>query len=282
MQEKRMETQENPVAQNGSNTIHYVAYSLLTLALLALAYLNFMPQKTSSNHLTQMVSNVEFKDLPYQVQLQYKTNEEFKKIEAKLNAALEEKQAFLKEIASLQEEKKQALQTSSETSQESNKKVEMKSQEMTQNINETAQSIKDESHLEKEILAKRVKDFAKCYDMEVGKYSISTPCRKDIMAFVDKHKNAKYFEIIGIIDETEFTLFKNLENNNFIYDKLQVTQHTIDTMKKLSQSGLAKHRAIEANWVIKAHTKKKAQVYNANYNLLSNDGKKGFVIRAYE
>jgi hypothetical protein len=61
-----------------------------------------------------------------------------------------------------------------------------------------------------------------------------------------------------------------------------VTQDTIDTMKKLSQSGLAKHRAIEANWVIKAHTQKKAQVYNANYNLLSNDGKKGFVIRAYK
>lgn len=277
-----MENQETPVTQNGSNIIHYVAYSLLTLALLVLAYFNFMPQKTQNNPSAQTTQSLEFQDLPYRVQLQYKTNEEFKKVEAKLNAALEEKQAFLKEIAALQEEKGQALQTASQTTQEVSKKAEITSKESTQTIDKTALNMSYESSSSKELLAKRVKDFAKCYDMEVGKYSISTQCRKNIITFVDKHKNAKYFEIIGIIDETEFTLYKNLEINNFIYDKLKVTQDTIDTMKKLSQSGLAKHRAIEANWVIKAHTQKKAQVYNANYNLLSNDGKKGFVIRAYE
>jgi hypothetical protein len=277
-----MENQEIPVAQSGSNIIHYVAYSVLTLALLALAYLNFMPQKTQSASLAQTAQNLEFQDLPYRVQLQYKTNEEFKKIEAKLNVALEEKQAFLKEIASLQEEKAQALQTASQTTQETIKKAETTSKEPTQMANEPTLNINYESSSAKDVLAKRVKDFAKCYDMEVGKYSITSQCRKNIIAFVDKHKNAKYFEIIGIIDETEFTLYKNLEINNFIYDKLKVTQHTIDTMKKLSQSGLAKLRAVEGNWVIKSHTNKKAQVYNANYNLLSNDGKKGFVIRAYE
>lgn len=279
MQETRMENQEIPVTQTGSNSIHYVAYSLLTLALLVLTYLHFMPQKTQSNPSSNTAQNVEFQDLPYHVQLQYKTNEEFKKVEAKLNAALEEKQAFLKEIASLQEEKEQALQVAS---QPITKNVDATLKERTESVSEAPISINYESSSEKVALAKRVKDFAKCYDMEVGKYSISSQCRKNIIAFVDKHKNAKYFEIIGIIDETEFTLFKNLQTNSFIYDKLKVTQHTIDTMKKLSQSGLAKHRAIEANWVIKAHTQKKAQVYNANYNLLSNDGKKGFVIRAYE
>jgi 2-succinyl-5-enolpyruvyl-6-hydroxy-3-cyclohexene-1-carboxylate synthase len=113
-----MENQETPVTQNDSNIIHYVAYSLLTLALLVLAYFNFMPQKTQNNPSAQTTQSLEFQDLPYRVQLQYKTNEEFKKVEAKLNAALEEKQAFLKEIAALQEEKGQALQTASQTTQE--------------------------------------------------------------------------------------------------------------------------------------------------------------------
>jgi len=228
-----MENQETPVTQNGSNIIHYVAYSLLTLALLVLAYFNFMPQKTQNNPSAQTTQSLEFQDLPYRVQLQYKTNEEFKKVEAKLNAALEEKQAFLKEIAALQEEKGQALQTASQTTQEVSKKAEITSKESTQTIDKTALNMSYESSSSKELLAKRVKDFAKCYDMEVGKYSISTQCRKNIITFVDKHKNAKYFEIIGIIDETEFTLYKNLEINNFIYDKLKVTQDTIDTMKKL-------------------------------------------------
>lgn len=265
-----MENQELTSNQTSSNIIHYIGYSLLILISLGLAYLNFMPKKVAVEPAKTAEKTVGFTDLPYSIQQEYKSLDEFKKIELKLNDAVLEKQTLLKEVSSLQEEKV-TLQTEMENAKAVGKQTITAPLNMSIDANTEIQSS-----------AKRIKAFAKCYDMDVGKYSISTQCRKDIISFVDKHKNAKYFEIIGIIDETEFTLFKNLENNNFIYDKLRVTQHSIDTMKKLSQSGLAKHRAIEANWVIKSHTQKKAQVFNANYNLLSNDGKKGFVIRAYE
>jgi len=51
---------------------------------------------------------------------------------------------------------------------------------------------------------------------------VSAQCRKNIISFVDKHKKAKYFEIIGIVDEIEFLLYRNLEKNNLLYDKLNI------------------------------------------------------------
>ena len=263
-----MENQEITNVQTRSNIVHYAAYSLLTLGLLVLAYINFMPQKSLLETSTPTTAqSMDFKDLPSFVQLQYRPIQEFDKVEEKLDGAL-------KQIAMLQEEKSPIVQES----QKNDSSIEPKPQEELHPSSSSVLPMDNASTTS----PTRINDFAKCYDMEVGKYAISKQCHKNIIAFVDKHKNAQFFEIIGIVDETEFTLFKNLENNNFIYDKLNVTQNTIDIMKKLSQSGLAKYRATEATWVIKSHTQKKAQVYNANYNLLSNDGKKGFVLRAYQ
>ncbi|MFA7084636.1 MAG: hypothetical protein WC141_08890 [Arcobacteraceae bacterium] len=277
--------------QKPSNVLHYIAYTLLIAVVLVMAYLVFMPEKTLLEFEKKAVP-VSFEDLPYSTQLKYKTNEEYKKIESKLNAALEEKQSFLDEIASFQEQavaNELAKNKVEETAIEVKKEAEKSKPTVPLIVKEEPKKAQQPTLMQSSQTAeagttpaKRIKEFAKCYDMDVGKYNITQACKKNIIAFIDKHKNASYFEIIGIIDETEFTLFKNLENNNFIYEKLKVTQHSIDTMKKLSQSGLAKHRAIEGNWVIKSHMGIKANVYNANYNLLSNDGKKGFVIRAYE
>jgi hypothetical protein len=126
------------------------------------------------------------------------------------------------------------------------------------------------------------KDFAKCYDMKEGEYYISYQCKKDIVSFVDKHKDAKYFEIIPIVDDSEFKLFKNLENNNFIYENLGTNQSTIDKLKMFAQEGLAKQRAVEASWVIKAHTNREATTFTVHYELVSKEGRKGILVRAYE
>lgn len=130
--------------------------------------------------------------------------------------------------------------------------------------------------------AQMVDDFAKCYTMNMGSYIIYYECKKNILDYIEKHKDAKYFEIIGIVDDAEFTLFKNLDDNEFIYEKLGVTNHGIDKLKKLSQTGLAKHRSIEASWVIKSHTMQEAITYNAQYHLVSKEGKRGFIVRAYK
>ncbi|WP_419770508.1 MAG: hypothetical protein ACNI3C_01585 [Candidatus Marinarcus sp.] len=268
---------ENEESQS-SNILHYIAYSILTLGLGVMGYFYYhehfrkpLPQVTN-------VENVEkvsrFGDLPYEVRTQYVTQSSYKNLQKKFDDASEQKQTLLNENAQLKEQLQQAQvkMESVETPQEA---VAIQSSTMEEamppQVNETTG---------KKIT--RVKEFAKCYDMPTGSYAISKTCRNSIVSFIDKHKNAQYFEIIGLVDETEFTLYKNLEINNFIYDKLGVNQHSINSMKKFTQFGLAKFRAIEANWVIKVHTKRKAKAYTATYNLLSKDGKKGIIIRAYE
>ena len=128
----------------------------------------------------------------------------------------------------------------------------------------------------------KVKDFAKCYTMDNASHKIPKVCRKNFTDYVDKYPDAKYFEIIGIVDNLEFNLFNNLENNKALYKKLRVDQRIVDKMKKLARRGLSKERASEASWVIKAYTKQKAATYNANYELVSEKGYRGVVIRAYK
>ena len=128
----------------------------------------------------------------------------------------------------------------------------------------------------------KVKDFAQCYEMDNASYKISSKCRKNIIAYVEKHKDAKYFEIIGIVDNLEFNLFNNLQNNKSLYKRLGVDQRVIDKMKKLTRRGLSKERASEASWVIKSYTKRKAATYNANYELVSKKGQRGVIVRAYK
>lgn len=265
-----MENQEITTQDNSSKSLHYVAYSLLIGALIILGYFHFKPQKSLQDSTNSATQSLEFKDLPDFVQLQYRPIDEIKALQTKLDGTL-------KQISTIEKEKSQLLEK-----YEKNDSTALKSNETTLVQTQPSVSLPQEQKMTQNQSAVRIDDFAKCYDMEVGKYAISKQCHKNITAFVDKHKNAKYFEIIGIVDETEFTLFKNLEHNNFIYDKLNVTQQSINEMKKLSQSGLAQHRAMGGNWVIKSHTQKKVHAYNANYHIVSKEGKKGIVIRAYK
>ncbi len=130
--------------------------------------------------------------------------------------------------------------------------------------------------------ATKVKDFAKCYDMQQGIYEVSKKCRKEIQSYVDRHPDAKYFEIIGIVDRFEFKLFSQFDKDNSFYEGLGTTKKAVDKIRKYTQFGLAKYRASEASWVIKTHTKHKAHTYNANYHLVSKKDYKGVVVRAYK
>jgi len=236
------------------NILHYIAYTILVIALGVVGYLyvDAITKNSLGENKAQKIAS--FKELPLNVQAEYVSVSEYKSLEMKL-----------------------------ENAREQNKRLAMinKSEKPTLNMQNTAD--KNSEILEeipKDVTL--IKEFASCYDMDMGSYIVSWECKKGITSFIDKYKDAKYFEIISLVDDAEFSLYKNLENNNFIYDKLNVTQNSINKMKKLSQAGLAKHRAIEANWVIKAHTNRKAKVYSANYNLISHDGKRGFLVRAYK
>ncbi len=247
-----MKNEEKP-KQSQVNVFHYVAYTILIAALGALGYFYADLNSQSFQEKDSVKKIANFEDLPLDVQKEYKSLSEYKSLEMRLENVQEQNELLV--------------------AMDKNEKPDFQTEVVTEKNAEALEEIPKD--------AKLIKEFASCYDMEMGSYIISWKCKKNIISFIDKHKDASYFEIISLVDDSEFSLYKNLQNNDFIYDKLGVTQKSIDKMKKLSQSGLAKHRAVEANWVIKAHTNRKAKVYSANYHLISHDAKRGVLVRAY-
>jgi hypothetical protein len=282
------ETQQETTTSKGSYG-HYIAYSILILALIASVYFNVMPQKKSVQNVQNEAASISFMDLPLNQRTQYVLADEFDDLQNRFDRVLEEKESLVDEISTLQEELNALKQTSSleekskkQTTNQEATQATQKAPQQEMQTTQTAQSTYMQNSHDIPKVSTLIMGFTACYDMNVGQYNITNTCRKTIIDFIEQYKEAAYFEIIGIVDETEFTLYKNLEINDFIYDKLGITQQSINVMKKLSQSGLAKHRAIEANWVIKANGKKNIKAYNANYHLLSNKEQRGIVIRAYQ
>jgi len=253
---------ENKSIESQENILHYMAYSLLIIALGVVSYLYIEANDRVTLSESKTQRSVGFRDLPQDIQAEYKGIDEYKSLEMKLKVAQEQSERLMM----MQREEKTVPKMLSEVKSE----VQNEDSKESQSLSEAPKD------------AKLIKEFASCYDMGMGNYNVSWKCKKSILAFIDKYKDANYFEIIPLVDDAEFTLYKNLENNDFIYDKLNVTKQSINKMKKLSQSGLAKHRAIEASWVIKAQTDRKAKVYGANYHLISHDGKRGVLVRAYQ
>ncbi|NOQ29737.1 MAG: hypothetical protein GQ570_01310 [Helicobacteraceae bacterium] len=129
---------------------------------------------------------------------------------------------------------------------------------------------------------KRLSSFASCYSMAIGSYSLPLECKKSITAFIDTNSDASYFELIGIVDRTEFKLFRDIEQNDQIFDELKTSEESLETLRMYSENGLATYRVMEANWLIKKHTDHKAKIFSANYKLTSDKGYRGVIVRAYK
>jgi hypothetical protein len=231
--------------ESGIGIVHILLYALLLVALGISLFFNLTAQEKQPVPIVQKEKCDTFDKLPIDIKDAYVKKEEFAKLEVSILNLEEKNQNLEKELLGTED---------------------------------TDQNRSAEVCLTKTTM---VKDFAKCYNMENGSYSITHQCKKAITNYVDKYKDAKYFDIISLVDDEEFKLFKNLERNNFIYDKLGVTQGYINRLKKFTLRGLAKDRAVEASWVIKAHTNRKAKTFNAHYELISKSGKRGVIVRAY-
>ena len=234
---------------NRSTLIHGLLYTFLVVSLFALAYLNFLDSKSADT-----VRNIDkqcesFEALPHAVKRHYMKRIEYKKLEDN----------YFKLEAQLYTTKDDTLESNS-TLQSENSEI---------------------SNTSKSDRVIKVKDFAHCYEMDNASFSVSASCRQVITDYVDKYKDAKYFEIIGVVDNLEFNLFNNLESHQVLYRTLGVNQRVIDKMKKLTRRGLSKERASEISWVIKTHTKMKAATYNANYEIVSKKNQRGVIVRAY-
>lgn len=128
----------------------------------------------------------------------------------------------------------------------------------------------------------KVKDFVQCDSMLQGSHEVSSKCRQKITNYVDKHRDALYFEIIGMIDPVEFKFFTLVKKNPSIFADMGISSDVLKRIQRYVDQGLAKQRAFEASWIIKLHTDKQAHTYNANYHITSKKGYKGVLVRAYK
>ena len=112
-----------------------------------------------------------------------------------------------------------------------------------------------------------------CYEMVSGDYYPSENCINKLHDFLDKNKDAKLFEVIGIYNNEEFDAAKKIGNEQERKDLKRVFD--------LAQAGLVEKRVVEGIWQIKNHLGFSTNVRKVNYEIKSQYGLKGFVVRAY-
>jgi len=112
-----------------------------------------------------------------------------------------------------------------------------------------------------------------CKTLRSSSEYITEKCKKELINFLNKNKDAKRFEMIGLIDNQEFKLIEKLED---VYGTKR-----LGNLSKYAQTGLARHRVIEASWVIRQQLGKKVQIDTVNY-AITKKNKRGFVVKAYK
>ena len=117
-------------------------------------------------------------------------------------------------------------------------------------------------------------DTFECDDMSDGGYYISNSSLKKLHQFLDKHKNSKYFEIIGLVDKLDFRLLRDLKG--------KIDNKKREKLDNFAQIGLSRKRVIEATWNIKDYLGKDTDIKVVNYTITSKKKHKGFIVRAYQ
>lgn len=112
-----------------------------------------------------------------------------------------------------------------------------------------------------------------CDTLKRSSEYITKKCKKELVHFLDNNKDAKRFEVIGLIDKQEFTLIEKLKD---VYGKKR-----LGNLAKYAQSGLSRQRVVEASWVMSKHLGSYKQIASVNYTVTKKN-KRGFVVKAYK
>ena len=142
----------------------------------------------------------------------------------------------------------------------------------------TVEVIKEVSE---DIFAKEKYHVAKCYDMKIGTPWLSKKCESDIKKFILEHKDAKFFEVIGVVSKKDFLVLNRLKANQDVLKKLNVTDEKISKLEKYMVVGLSKKRVEETSWFIKKTLGIDTKVLPVNYNIISKKNNRGTVVRVY-
>jgi len=110
-----------------------------------------------------------------------------------------------------------------------------------------------------------------CYDTPIAQYQLTKQCTNRLKKFFKNRKEAKYYELIGVVGDKDFKVLKD-------YDK----EERIDSTHYLLIAGLSQLRSLEAYWELRQLINSDVNVKIANYTLESTQGKRGFVIRIYD
>ncbi len=258
-----MENEPLKQSVSGMNNIVSIVLGVAVVGLLAIG--GYISQ---TNDIVPKGKENSFQDLPKNVQEQYILKNEILDLEKELQdtkAKAERLQLQRTEPKVDQEnQENQNIAISTVTSEELNKKLEIREKVIEKII-----------EIKTEIDKDKYKTYT-CKSFEAGGIVIPQSCKKELFQFLDSHQDSKLFEIIGLVDNTEFRLIKNLEE---VYGK-----EKIKDIKKYVQRGLSRQRVVEMTWLIKEHFRKlgndEFKLNAVNYSLYSKD-KRGFVIKAY-
>lgn len=237
----------------------------LTLAVVVLlggagyiyATKDIVPKNKASNNYAED-DNIVFENLPPSIQDRYIA-----------------KSVHIAEIERVESQKEQLAQEITELANDDRKKeLLQKTALMQKDLDEQIIDDTKQRTMENTSITDRTK-FKTYTCKSFVKGSIVTPssCKKELYQFLDKHKEkAKEFEVIGMVDKTEFKLIQNLED---VYGSSEVKE-----VKKYVQIGLSRQRVIEVTWLARQYLPKNTPIGAVNYTVYSNN-KRGFVIRAY-
>lgn len=204
---------------------------------------------------------ISFQQLPQKLQDNYISKEDMLDLEKELSVTKAEVSQLKEQLEN--EKIRKELSISSITPEQLETKVEIK-EKVIEKVVKLTDSIDKTNY----------KTFT-CKSFEAGGIVIPSSCKQELFSFLETNKDAKLLEIIGLVDNMEFRLIKNLEE---VYGKQKIKD-----IKKYVQRGLSRQRVVEMTWLIKEFSNKKKKNFNlnaVNYTLYSKN-KRGFVIKAY-
>lgn len=198
---------------------------------------------------------ITFNDLPNYLQSDYILKNEHNQKVSQLN----------QQINHLSSQTKSSY-TSSNTTETLEKVVEV---EKIVEVEKPVTIVKDTSNIDKT----KYESFG-CYEMVSGDFYSSKNCIDKLHDFLDRNKGARLFEVIGVYNNEEFDVVKTITDEQ--------EKKNLKKIFDLAQIGLVEKRVTEGIWQVKNHLGFSTNVKKVNYDIKSQYGLKGFVVRAYK
>lgn len=116
----------------------------------------------------------------------------------------------------------------------------------------------------------------KCYDFKAGSIFPNKTCKDSLGQFLKDNIDAIRIEIIPVIAQADYVIFKQLEQNIKTLDK-----DYQDRVKEYMFRGLARQRVLEVTWKIRDILGHDTLLTPTNYYVNSKKDNKGVIIKAY-